>query len=364
MDSILGIGIVWTSCENPRNPLVYRQISLQNVAVVASETHAPNSFSQGSPPSLRQGMVGMVGMVGMAWLEPRNANNWSHVVHHLHVLWRPPPGKIDSTSACRNDAPLLDPLFGEVRGNAVLALSKIGWGWASHHFWIFLDFIIEHVEPTHETWQSEQYLSTGVGRPKKEWQRKQIGHHKPLTKCVFPKKCDPEILHLVGKPLVIWWTSTNQNQRKVLRETQCHTPTIGGWFLLHVGLVQPPRLFDCHEQIYICCMVFTVHSCYSTFWGLYELPLFWRMEEWVWSLTCVVILFCWVTFLYKPACPNVRTCLRKNLEIAWERKRVASRACWKLLEKDKTVASRECSELLQNEKRVTSRACWKLLWES
>jgi len=34
-----------------------------------------------------------------------------------------------------------------------LALSKIGWGWASDHFWIFLDFTIEHVDPTHETWQ-------------------------------------------------------------------------------------------------------------------------------------------------------------------------------------------------------------------
>lgn len=193
---------------------------------------------------------------------------------------------------------------------------------------------------------SERYLSTGVGRPKKEWQRKQIGHHKPLTKCVFPKKCDPEILHLVGKPtLVIWWTSTKQNQRKVLRETQCHTPTIGGWFLLRVGLVQPLRLFDCHEQIYICCMVFTVHSCFSTFWGLYELPLFSMMEEWVWSLTCVVILFCWVTFLYKPACPNIRNYLRKK-------------ACWKLLEKDKIVASRVWCRLLQNEKSVDARARW------
>ena len=108
------------------------------------------------------------------------------------------------------------------------------------------------------------------------------------------------------------------------------------------------------------------------------------MEEWLWSLTCVVILLCWETFLYKPACPNVwkmnwkrkdRIHQKRVVKLVDKNKIIASRVCWKLPEKENKVASsqgrignnlrkkrsytsRACSKLLEK-KIVASRACWK-----
>ena len=68
-------------------------------------------------------------------------------------------------------------------------------------------------------------------------------------------------------------------------------------------------------------------GCFSTFLGLYKLTLFSVMEELLYSLTCVVILLCWVSDF------RVQTSMSQRWKLLDQEKSVASRACWKLLEK-------------------------------